>query len=542
MNGLIMGVKGFLSFLSAPLIGALSDVWGRKFFLLITVLFTCSPIPFMAINAYWYFAMIAVSGLFAVTFSVAFAYVSDVTTESERSASFGLVSATFAASLITSPALGAYLSHLFGDTFVVFVATLIALVDVAYIMFLVPESLPEKLRLPSSVSPFSWESVDPFMSLKKAGKDPLIMKLCVAVFLSYLPEAGQFSCFFVYLRLVIGFTPEDVALFIAVVGLMSVIAQTIVMASFMRMFNSKNTIMIGLGLQAIQSLCYGFGSSPSMMWFAGILASFASITYPAISSYVSTYSNADQQGLVQGMITGIRGLCNGLGPAMFGLIFNLFHVDLNKEVIQSQHPVAGVITSALNRTASSSLVTVPAHVLKSNSTIPFIPGPPFVFGSLMVLLAMFVVIAIPQITQYKSSKTSTISSDYYYTHVDLSLPRDDGSWNKSSGTLLSKKNDDHETSSNLETMESSKGTRIRTNSQLHKRSGSHDLDSISEDGSTVSVTGSEVGSNRGMIKKNEPMIVRVKRTGGKSDGKNSSNSACELDIPLLDNDDLLEAL
>lgn len=52
------------------------------------------------------------------------------------------------------------------------------------------------------------------------------MMLCVAVFLSYLPEAGQYSCFFVYLRLVVGFTPEDVALFIAVVGLLSVVAQT----------------------------------------------------------------------------------------------------------------------------------------------------------------------------------------------------------------------------------------------------------------------------------------------------------------------------
>ena len=58
MNGLIMGIKGILSFLSAPLIGALSDLWGRKFFLLITVFFTCAPIPLMKINHWWYFAML----------------------------------------------------------------------------------------------------------------------------------------------------------------------------------------------------------------------------------------------------------------------------------------------------------------------------------------------------------------------------------------------------------------------------------------------------------------------------------------------------
>uniref|UniRef100_A0A8D2PHJ1 Uncharacterized protein n=1 Tax=Zosterops lateralis melanops TaxID=1220523 RepID=A0A8D2PHJ1_ZOSLA len=70
MNGLIQGVKGLLSFLSAPLIGALSDVWGRKSFLLLTVFFTCAPIPLMKISPWWYFAVISVSGVFAVTFSV----------------------------------------------------------------------------------------------------------------------------------------------------------------------------------------------------------------------------------------------------------------------------------------------------------------------------------------------------------------------------------------------------------------------------------------------------------------------------------------
>lgn len=101
MNGLVMGIKGILSFLSAPLIGALSDVWGRKFFLLITVFFTCAPIPLMTINTWWFFAMISISGVFAVTFSVVFAYVADVTTTEDRSKAYGLVSATFAASLVS---------------------------------------------------------------------------------------------------------------------------------------------------------------------------------------------------------------------------------------------------------------------------------------------------------------------------------------------------------------------------------------------------------------------------------------------------------
>lgn len=82
------------------------------------------------------------------------------------------------------------------------------------------------------------------------------------------------------------------------------------------------------------------------MWAAGILASISSITYPAISAFVSMHSDADKQGLVQGMVTGMRGLCNGLGPAMFGVIFYLFHVDLDgKPQFNSYHAINKTVES-----------------------------------------------------------------------------------------------------------------------------------------------------------------------------------------------------
>jgi len=172
MNGLILGIKGILSFLSAPLIGALSDIWGRKFFLLVTVFFTCAPIPLMKINHWWYFAMLSISGVFAVTFSVVFAYVSDVTEVAERSSAFGLVSATFAASLVTSPALGAWLEQQYSEDLVVALATAVAVLDVLFIMVAVPESLPENFK-PNSRG-LTMEQVDPFSSLRMMAKDPTI--------------------------------------------------------------------------------------------------------------------------------------------------------------------------------------------------------------------------------------------------------------------------------------------------------------------------------------------------------------------------------
>ncbi|XP_071627605.1 hippocampus abundant transcript 1 protein isoform X3 [Temnothorax longispinosus] len=381
MNGLIIGIKGILSFLSAPLIGALSDVWGRKFFLLITVAFTCAPIPLMSINTWWFFAMISISGVFACTFSVVFAYVADVTEENQRSLAYGLVSATFAASMVISPALGAYIMNTYGENLAVALATAIAVLDVFFILVAVPESLPEKTRPPA---PISWEQADPFAALGKVGKDHTILMLCVTVFLSYLPEAGQYSCIFVYLKLAMGFSNVMVAIFIAVVGILSVGAQ-IVLGPLMRTLGGKHTIMLGLLFEMLQLMWYGFGSQTWMMWAAGVLASVSSITYPAISAFVSMHSDADKQGLVQGMVTGMRGLCNGLGPAMFGVIFYLFHVDLNDDT--PNLPLKPSFVDENNRTGTNTHLDIMPQL---------VPGPPFVFGALLVICALLVAAFIPE--------------------------------------------------------------------------------------------------------------------------------------------------
>ncbi|KAM4708356.1 hippocampus abundant transcript-like protein 1 [Discoglossus pictus] len=386
MNGLIQGVKGFLSFMSAPLIGALSDVYGRKSFLLVTVFCTCFPIPLMRISPWWYFAMISVSGAFSVTFSIIFAYVADITQEHERSTAYGLVSATFAGSLVISPAIGAYISAFYDDNLVVLMATVVALVDICFILLAVPESLREKMRPASWGAQISWEQADPFASLKKVGKDSTVLLICITVFFSYLPEAGQYSSFFLYLRQVICFSTGSIAAFIALVGILSILAQTVLLSILMRSIGNKNTVLLGLGFQMFQLAWYGFGSEPWMMWAAGAIAAMSSITFPAISALISYNTESDKQGVAQGMVTGIRGLCNGLGPALYGFVFFLFHVELNGVVV----PVPSSEKTTMKDPADAKSI---------------IPGPPFLFGACAVLLAFLVALFIPDHSSH-SAKNS----------------------------------------------------------------------------------------------------------------------------------------
>ncbi|XP_071496936.1 hippocampus abundant transcript 1 protein-like [Diadema antillarum] len=400
MNGLVQGVKGFLAFLSAPMLGALSDVWGRKSFLLLTVFFTCMPIPLMKISAWWFFAMLSVSGVFSVTFSLIFAYVADITQESERSSAYGLVSATFAASLITSPALGTYLGQIYGDSFVVFLATAIALCDVLFILVAVPESLPEKVRRASWGASISWEQADPFASLRKVGKDYTVLMLCIAVFLSYLPEAGQYSCMFLYLRMVGKFSPAEVPAYIALVGVLSVFAQTLLLGFLIRNLGHKHTIMVGLTCEMLELMWYGFASQQWMMWAAGVIASVCSINFPAISAMVSHSADPDKQGVVQGMVTGIRSLCTGLGPALYGVIFYFFDVDLDSANLEEKPE---------------------KDVMENPMAESIMPGPPFVFGSFLVIISLLVAYFLPNIQEHATALPQSPSVQL----VNLQLPSDD---------------------------------------------------------------------------------------------------------------------
>jgi len=331
MNGIIMGVKGFLSFLSAPLIGSLSDIWGRKIFLLITAFFTCVPIPFIKVDPVAYFVLMSVSGIFCVIFSVAFAYVSDVTDEEGRSLGFGLVTAGFAASLIISPALGAAVELYTGsEDAVVILATVVALLDVVFIILMVPESLPSSEKV--NLDTLTFKKVDPFSSLRGIWTNKTVLTTSLVSALSYLPETGQATCFFVYLTLVLGFSKMNVAIFICYIGVLSAFCQTVVLSCLIKYIGPKKTIFLGLTAQLIELVWYGLGTQVWGVWLAGIFISFSSITYAALSAYLSLDTDKDKQGAVQGTLMGVRGLCNGLGPAAFGLMFHLFGINI------AEHP------------------------------------------------------------------------------------------------------------------------------------------------------------------------------------------------------------
>ncbi|KAM3171910.1 hypothetical protein ACTXT7_015622 [Hymenolepis weldensis] len=172
--------------------------------------------------------------------------------------------------------------------------------------------------------------------------------------------------------------------------------QTCGMGILIACIGQKHAIIVGLALEACQLALLGFFSAPWILWTAGSIAGLGSITYPALSAFLSNHVKSDQQGLTQGLLTGIRGLCGGLGPAVYGLIFFIFQVNLNSQ--SANDAVMDDAPISLANGASLPGVDGSFQAKLQSLHRAFIPGPPFAFGSLLALLAILTAMFIPNET------------------------------------------------------------------------------------------------------------------------------------------------
>jgi MFS transporter, DHA1 family, tetracycline resistance protein len=165
MVGIIETIKGLLAFFACPLFGKLSDIIGRKYCLLITVVGTTFPVCVLAFtsNMYIYGFAVSISGAFSATFPLTFAYISDCVENTKRAPAFGLALATFGLSFTIGPIVGGYMELTFGVRSVFAVSLFLVVMDVFYVMLYLPETADIEvclLMLPhTTVVPVNWMSL-----------------------------------------------------------------------------------------------------------------------------------------------------------------------------------------------------------------------------------------------------------------------------------------------------------------------------------------------------------------------------------------------
>lgn len=408
VDGLVFGIRGMVSFLTTPLLGALSDFRGRKIVMLLAVATTYSPIPFMVIPGWSFFVLVTLSGVFGNTYSASLAYVADVTAPQERSRAYGIMSATYGAGMALSPMLGNYLMDSFGTTTIMALSSATGFLNILFIIFAVPESLAERKKSESLVLegistakpqdmkvlrstnhqekvkfsiieekvhnshpknektkedrsskeetayPLGEERTvttpkdiptqrknlkvsDLLQVVSQLSQDRSLLAVYLISFLGLWPFAGVDSCVPTYLKLNMAFSYGDVSLLVGVVALIG-ITSNLLLGSIMRLLGAKWAIRLGLVLMMVQLLLFGFATSHWVLWLAGILASVSTIIQAACSTVASLYAAPENQGAVLGVLTGIESLCDGLGPAVFGVLFYLFQED-SKDPQEAKPPI-----------------------------------------------------------------------------------------------------------------------------------------------------------------------------------------------------------
>jgi len=317
VNGLFSTVWALMQFFSMPVMGALSDRYGRRTVILLSNLGLGLDYVLMALapNLAWLFVGRVISGICAASISTAMAYIADVTPAEKRAGSYGLVGMAFGVGFIFGPAFGGLLGS-FDPRFPFWAAAALSLANAAYGWLVLPESLPPDRR-----KPFAWRRANPVGSLKLLRSHPELAGLASAAFLSNLAHAAIPVTFVLYTGYRYGWDAKAVGLSLAVVGACSALVQGFLVGPLVRRYGERRAMLCGLLAGAAGYLVYAF--APSGLWFLlGIpVVSLWGLAGPSGQSLMTRRVRPDEQGALQGANGSIQGIATMIGPLLFAATF-----------------------------------------------------------------------------------------------------------------------------------------------------------------------------------------------------------------------------
>jgi DHA1 family tetracycline resistance protein-like MFS transporter len=308
--GLLLGSFGLAQFFSAPLLGALSDRWGRRAVLLVST-FGLGLNFFITALAPWLWVLLVsrlIGGASGASFTVASAYVADVTPQEERSRSFGMLGAMFGLGFICGPILGGLLSP-YGLRLPYFVATGFCLLNFLYGFFVLPESLPKDRR-----SAIDFGKANPFAAILALTRIRGIGSLVWVVVLTAFPQLLLQSTWVLFTTFRFGWGPRENGFSLFFVGIAAALGQTVLLGFLLRKLGDVKTALLGLASSVVAYLLYGLATQGWMM-YAIILANLCGFaTGPALQGIVSKAVDPRHQGITLGSLNSISSVMGVIAP------------------------------------------------------------------------------------------------------------------------------------------------------------------------------------------------------------------------------------
>ncbi len=313
-------VYALMQFVFAPVLGNLSDRFGRRPVLLYAVgslgvdYLIIANAPTMA----WLFLGRAIAGIAGASFTPAYAYIADISPAEKRAQNFGLIGAAFGAGFILGPALGGLLGEL-GPRAPFFAAAGLSLINFVYGFFVLPETLAADKR-----RPFEWKRANPIGTLLQIRKHPVVLSLLGALFLWQIAHQVMPSTWSFYTMFKFGWSEAMVGASLAFVGMIMVLGQSTLPRVVIPKLGERNTAMLGLLVGAAGFMGYALAERGWMMFAWQFSWLLGALVMPSVQAMMSHRIPADSQGELQGAVAGLFSLSSIIAPPLMTQLFRRF--------------------------------------------------------------------------------------------------------------------------------------------------------------------------------------------------------------------------
>lgn len=318
--GLFGSVWALMQFVCSPVLGALSDRYGRRPVILLSNFGLGLDYIFMALapTLSWLFVGRVISGITGASFTTAGAYIADVTPPEKRAGSYGIIGAAWGLGFVLGPALGGLLGDL-DPRMPFWVAAGMTLLNAMYGMFVLPESLGLEHR-----RKFEWRRANPLGSLKLLRSHRELLGLASVNFLYFLAHQVLPSTFVLYAGHRYGWDAKMVGLTLAGVGVCNIAVQAGLVKPVMRRLGERRVLLAGLFFGAAGFAVYGLANSGTRFLFAVPVFALIGLYGPAAQQIMTRRVGPREQGELQGANSSVMGIAGLLGPGLFTLTFAWF--------------------------------------------------------------------------------------------------------------------------------------------------------------------------------------------------------------------------
>ncbi len=340
--GLFATAWALMQLIFQPLLGALSDRYGRRPVILLSNLGLGLDYILMALapTIWWLFAGRVISGICAASFSTATAYIADVTAPERRAEAFGYIGVAFGVGFVAGPAIGGLLGTV-DPRLPLWVAAGFSLANAAYGYFILPESLAPKDR-----APFSLRRANPFGSLRMLTSHPVLIGLAGAMMLYNLSHHVFPSIFVLHASYRFGWGEGMVGLGLAGFAVCSAIVQGLLIRPTMARFGERTMLLFGFSIGVVGFLLLGLASTSFLFWLGMPVMALWSFIGPSVQAIMTRHVGSSEQGRLQGALGSLNALAGLFAPTLFTQIFAIAIADGNRSLAGAPYLLAGLLLAA----------------------------------------------------------------------------------------------------------------------------------------------------------------------------------------------------